>query len=133
MKLPLNVSSITHGDLVVIFGPLGIVKAMHNSNYSTLKKMNQAVTVGHKVKLKFIGTGYKAILNKGQLDINIGFKNPVKLSIPLNIKISLKANGTIIEGFSTNLEALTSYCSRIELLKPARSDIYRGKGITRIM
>jgi ribosomal protein L6P/L9E len=109
-----------------------------------MKQMIKGVTIGFKEKLKFIGVGYKSsisnispttITNKPnvesrqQLDLLLGFNQPQKLVVPTGIEIKLNSNGTVIEAQSSSLSKLKQYLSKIELIKPARKDIYKGKGV----
>jgi len=146
MKLPIDVQAIIDFDnLLYIRGKLGIKKALvtgvkiHNGEIlvndqttkRVIKKMIQGVTVGFKEKLKIIGVGYKAQLNKdkNQLELMLGFKDPIILPIEDGIEIQIKTNGTVIEAKSTSQEKLSQFLSKIVLKRSAIKDVYKGKGV----
>jgi|NOAtaT_6_FD_contig_111_596306_length_774_multi_2_in_0_out_0_1 ribosomal protein L6P/L9E len=145
MKLPSDIKALKINDLLIIKGKLGIKKAyldnidLVNGEIITndlatkriIKKMIQGVTVGFKEKIKLVGVGYKALINQSLL-LHLGFKNPISVPLDSMIDISIKGNGTIIEGKSSSHSKLSQYLSKIEQFKPSYKDIYKGKGVVRI-
>ena len=145
MKLPRDIKALKFNDLLIIKGKLGIKKAyldnidLVNGEILTndlatkriIKKMVQGVTVGFKEKIKLVGVGYKALINQSLL-LHLGFKNPISVPLDNLIDISIKGNGTIIEGKSSSRAKLSQYLSKIEQFKPSYKDIYKGKGVVRI-
>lgn len=143
MKLPKEIQAILVNDILIIKGKLGIKKAhiknlkFENGEIKTkdmatkklIKTMIQGVTVGFKDKIKLVGVGYKAQINDS-LEIHLGYKNPIR--VPLDIQLKVNSTGTIIEGKSSSLTKLSQYLSKIEQIKPAYKDIYKGKGVARI-
>lgn len=144
MNIPTEVQVFKINDELFVKGKLGIKKAkvgfcsINNNTIlvedlatkKTIKKMFQAVTVGFKGKLKFIGVGYKANLSTNALELFLGFKDPILVPFDNNIEVILKANGTIIEAKSTSLEHLTQFLSKIVHFRPSKKDIYKGKGVS---
>ena len=129
INLPLNVHAILLENTLYIKGPLGILKTQFSNDAIDpiiLKKMIKGVTEGFNKRLKLVGVGYKAIVNSS-LEVHLGFNKP--LIFPLDISISSKSNGTIIEWKSKSLSKLTQYMSKIVLVRPASKDIYKGKGV----
>jgi len=144
MKLPKNVEVILEKDnILYIKGKLGIKSVLvtgvkiengelvidDHTTKRVIKKMIQGVTIGYKEKLKIIGIGYKAQLNKNNLELILGYKDPIIIPLEKGISIELKSNGTIIEGKSTSQEKLSKFLSKIVEKRAARKDIYKGKGI----
>lgn len=128
---PAKVKIIQQEGMVYVKGPLGIqkLKLINNSiDQKCIKKMIKGVTEGFSSKIKLVGVGYKAIIKK-ELEIQLGYNQPKKL--PLEVEISTKSNGTIIEGKHKSLEKLSQYMSKIVLIRPAYKDIYKGKGVVR--
>lgn len=129
INLPSNVQALIRENTLYIKGPLGIqcTKIINDEvDKKILKKMIKGVTEGFNKRLKLVGVGYKAIVNSS-LEVHLGFNKP--LIFPLDISISSKSNGTIIEGKSKSLSQLTQYLSKIVLVRPASKDIYKGKGV----
>jgi large subunit ribosomal protein L6 len=129
INLPANVQALVRENMLYIKGPLGIqcTKIINDEvDKKILKKMIKGVTEGFYKKLKLVGVGYKAMVND-TLGVHLGFNQP--LIFPLDISISSKSNGTIIEGKNKSLDKLTQYMSKIVLVRPASKDIYKGKGV----
>jgi large subunit ribosomal protein L6 len=145
MNLPNEVSAKLVENKLYIKGPLGIkyvltkkvqiekdrILVKDPNTERLVKKMIQGVTTGFKLKLKIIGVGYKAQINQltNNLELYLGYKNPIIKPIISDITIIITSNGTIIEGKSTSLERLSQYLSEIIQIRSGEKDVYKGKGV----
>nr|YP_009118089.1 ribosomal protein L6 [Malawimonas californiana]AJF22871.1 ribosomal protein L6 [Malawimonas californiana] len=93
---------------------------------SLIKNMIIGVTKGYIIKLKIIGIGYKASIIKNTLRLKIGYTNPMRIRIPLDVKIKCVRN-TIIYLYSSNLQKIKEFATLVRSYK--KPDPYKGKGI----
>jgi ribosomal protein L6P/L9E len=93
------------------------------------KQMRIGVSSGYKAKVKMRGVGYRAIKKDGIMEIKLGYKEAVKMRIIEGVEVETSVNGTIIKGKATKKGELGDYLGRLEAKRPARKDIYRGKGV----
>lgn len=116
-------------------GPKGVLKARMGKdkvkNEEAEKAMLQGVSRGFKQKMKIKGVGYRVEKKGTRLRLKLGYKNPIEMEEVEGVVVEVLNNGTALEGKSTLKSALAQYMTRIEELRPARKDKYRGKGIVR--
>lgn len=62
------------------------------------KEMVRGVTYGYKEKITIRGVGYRAQQVGNNLELSLGYRNPVQVQIPSTIELKVKGGGTIIEG-----------------------------------
>jgi hypothetical protein len=122
---------------VYITGKLGTKRIVFDASTSPRererleKELIQSVTHGFKEKITLKGVGYRAQIVNNMLELSLGYKTPTVVAIPKDVQLSIKAGGTVIEGFSTSKRGLKQYLSTIVELRPAHKDIYTGKGIVK--
>ena len=56
-------------------------------------------------------------------------KEPKEIKKIEGVEIKISGNGTIIVGKSSKKMELRQYLSKIEMMRPARKDKYKGKGV----
>ena len=102
-------------------------KMIHGMYTSLIINMIKGVTEGYKKEMELIGVGYKADVKDKALILNVGFTNPVRISLPpdINVKVEEKQTKLIITGLDKDRVGL--YASKIRAIKPP--DSYKGKGI----
>lgn len=94
--------------------------------YSLVKGMIEGVSVGFVKKLTLIGVGYRAAMQGSNLELQVGFSNPVKLQIPSGIKVTVDKNVNIaVEGIDKQL--VGQFAADIRSWRPPEP--YKGKGI----
>ena len=103
-------------------------KAMHGLYRALVHNMVVGVTDGFTKTLEMVGTGYKAKAGEGgkQLDIAIGFSQPVIVKAPEGITFETPNDTTIvIKG--ANKQVVGSQAADIRGIRPPEP--YLGKGI----
>lgn len=150
--IPNNVNFNYENDEITFTGKHGYIKhiidksieiKIENNNlfFSTSKKRNNAilgitkvllqnmiigVSIGFEKKLKLVGVGYKAKMQKNYLELNLGFSHIVKYIPKKEISINcITATEIIIFGINKQLVGQTA--AEIRLLRPPEP--YKGKGI----
>ena len=132
MIIPTNVKILTINEQLYVKGPLGILKAHSNINNTILKQMIKGVKEGYNYKIKIVGVGYRAVQQNYNLEISIGYNKPVIVPLPMDPKLTITNSGTIINGHSKLKPKVAQFMNSIVLLRPAKKDIYKHKGIEKI-
>lgn len=101
-------------------------RAQHGLTRALIENMVRGVAEGFKRELDIVGVGYRAELKGKQLQISLGFTEPVLFDIPQGIQIQAQGQTRIvITGCDKSLVGETA--ARIRALKPPEP--YQGKGI----
>jgi|SRR5215469_9375902 len=102
------------------------VKALHGLSRSLINNMVVGVTTGFQKILEIHGVGFRAQVQGKNLNLNIGFSNPVVFPIPDGIKITVQENTKIlIDGIDKQLVGQAA--ADIRSYYPPEP--YKGKGI----
>lgn len=105
-------------------------KSLHGLYRSLINNMIVGVTEGFKKELEIIGVGFRATMNNGVLQLNLGYSHPIYFVPPEDIDIEVdtkrkKNNILIISG--TNKERVGQVSAKIRSLRPPEP--YKGKGV----
>ncbi len=101
-------------------------KSMHGLCRSLIANMIEGVSSGFSKKLELVGVGYRATLKGKNLEMQIGYSHPVKVSAPEGITFELPSQTEIIvSGISKEQVGQVAADIR-ECRKP---EPYKGKGI----
>lgn len=92
---------------------------------ATLANMVAGVSKGLEKKLELSGVGYRAQANGSELNLNVGFSHPVKISAPAGITFTVTDNVITVSG--TDKAMIGLIASRIRAVRPPEP--YKGKGI----
>lgn len=90
-----------------------------------IDNMVVGVTSGFEKKLVFEGIGYRAAVDGGVLNMQLGFSHPVKFPPPPGIALRAEKNVITVSGIDKWL--VGDAAARIRSLKPPEP--YKGKGI----
>lgn len=102
------------------------VRSKYGLYRSLLNNMVIGVSGGFSKTLKIIGVGYRVSLKGSDLEIIVGYSNPVSFKKPEGITFEVPDNTTIIvKGIDKQLVGETS--SNIRSIRPPEP--YKGKGI----
>lgn len=97
---------------------VGLIRAL-------VSNMVTGVSKGFEKKLELQGVGYRARVDGKDLVLNVGFANPVKLSPPDGITVTVAENIITVSGI--NKQLIGDYAAKARAIKPP--DPYKGKGI----
>ena len=78
------------------------------------------------ITLILVGVGYRGIIQKNTLILNLGYSHPIKIEIPSEISIEIQKNTTLILK-SCDKQQLGLFASKIR--KWRLPEPYKGKGI----
>ena len=86
----------------------------------------QGVKTGFTRKLEILGVGYRANMEGTNLNLQLGYSHPVKVTPPQGIKIEVEAN-TKITVTGPNKQVVGDVAAEIRGKRPP--EVYKGKGI----
>lgn len=121
---------MTIKDNEVNFEPIGDyndkVRALHGTTRANVSNMVDGVTTGFKKTLKLVGVGYRAQLKGKNLTLNVGYSNPVEMTVPDDLTVEVPDNTTIhINGISK--QAVGDFAASVRSVRSPEP--YKGKGI----
>jgi large subunit ribosomal protein L6 len=105
-------------------------KAMHGLYRSLINNCVEGVSNGYTLKLELVGVGYKAALQDGVLELNLGYSHSIFLGLPSEIKAQAEmpkggSPTVILEGIDKQL--VGQVAAKIRSLR--KVEPYKGKGI----
>lgn len=101
-------------------------RALHGLTRAVISNMVEGVTKGYEKKLEIVGVGYLAAVQKGMLQLRVGFANEVHLPIPAGLTVTCPdQTHVVIKGSDKQLVGQFAAEARA-VRKP---EPYKGKGI----
>ena len=100
-------------------------KAFWGLTRSLIANLIKGVVEGYEKKLEIEGIGYGATLKGDDLELKVGYINPIKVEAPQGVKFSVEKNVISVSGINKELVGQTA--AKIRKIKPAEP--YKGKGI----
>ena len=102
------------------------VSARHGLTRTLVKNMLQGVFAGFEKKLEIRGVGYRAAVDKGKLNMSVGFSHPVVMILPPGITVDVEKQVNLtVKGVDKYL--VGEIAARIRRVKPP--EVYKGTGI----
>jgi large subunit ribosomal protein L6 len=101
-------------------------RALHGLTRSLVSNMVQGVAQRFEKRLQIVGVGFNAILDGGNLNLQVGFANTVRLPIPEIVECELPDITHIIVR-SADKQAVGQFAAEIRHVRPPEP--YKGKGI----
>ncbi len=103
----------------------GTARNIHGLFRSLLSNAIVGVVTPWTKSLELVGVGYRAQTDGKQLELNLGFSHPVKITAPEGITFKVAENKIIVTGVDKYL--VGEEAAKIHKLKPPEP--YKGKGI----
>ena len=109
-------------------------RALHGTMRALLANMVEGVSKGFEKKLEIYGTGYTVKEQSGKLVMQVGYANPIEMTIPKSVKVKIDVAAT--RGDDTPAKfSLTSvdkcvlgrFAADVRKVRPPEP--YKGKGI----
>ncbi len=102
------------------------VKSLHGLTRTLIDNMVKGVTQGFAKELEIVGTGFRAQVNSGKVELYVGFTHAVVFPIPQGITVETpKPTQLIIKGIDKAL--VGQVAARLRATYPPEP--YKGKGI----
>ncbi len=102
-------------------------RARHGLTRALLANMVHGVSEGYEIRLRIIGTGYRAEQQGEYLKLNLGYSHDILVEMPGEVTFELDDRGGMITLRSPNKELIGQVAADIRKLRPPEP--YKGKGI----
>lgn len=105
-------------------------RSLHGLYRSLIDNMVTGVSEGYKKELEIIGVGYRASINGGVLELNLGFSHPIYFVPPdgVDIEVDTKSRkNPVVRVSGVNKELVGQVAAKIRSLRPPEP--YKGKGV----
>ena len=101
-------------------------RALHGTTRALVQNLVIGVSQGYKKDLKMVGVGYRAQLQGQTLVVNAGYSNPVEVTIPNGIEVTVNKN-TDISISGIDKQVVGEFAANIRAIR--KPEPYLGKGI----
>ncbi len=101
-------------------------RALHGLTRALIANMVGGVTKGYERKLEIVGVGYLAAVQKGELQLRVGFANEVHLPIPAGLTVTCPDQTHVsIKGIDKQLVGQFA----ADVRSSRKPEPYKGKGV----
>jgi len=100
-------------------------RSLHGLTRTLIANMIEGVTKGFQKILEISGVGYRALLEKDKLILQVGFSHPVELKIPAGVEVKVEGAKLSLKG--NDKEQVGEMAAKIKKVRPVEP--YKGKGI----
>jgi large subunit ribosomal protein L6 len=103
-----------------------LARALHGLSRAVIQNMVVGVTKGYEKKLEIVGVGYLAAVQKGNLQLRVGYANEVHLPIPQGLNVTCPdQTHVVIKGSDKQL--VGQFAAEVRAVR--KPEPYKGKGI----
>jgi large subunit ribosomal protein L6 len=103
-----------------------VARALHGLTRALVQNMIVGVTKGYEKKLEVVGVGYLAAVQKGELQLRVGFANEVHLPIPKGLTVTCPdQTHIVIKG--ADKQMVGQFAAEARAVR--KPEPYKGKGI----
>jgi len=127
-QVPLRMTIEHADDRITVTRPTerGEDRALHGLTRTLVANMVEGVTKGFEKKLEIQGVGYRAALAGTNLELQVGYSHPVKITPRQGIEFEVPApTQVVVKGIDKQLVGQTA----AEIRKVRPPEPYKGKGI----
>jgi large subunit ribosomal protein L6 len=101
-------------------------RALHGLSRAVIQNMVQGVTKGYEKKLEIVGVGYLAAIQKGVLQLRVGFANEVQKPIPVGLTVTCPdQTHIVIKG--SDKQMVGQFAAEVRAVR--KPEPYKGKGV----
>jgi large subunit ribosomal protein L6 len=101
-------------------------RALHGLSRAVLQNMVVGVTKGYERKLEIVGVGYIAAIQKGVLQLRVGFANEIQKPIPAGLTVTCPdQTHVVIKGSDKQL--VGQFAAEVRSVR--KPEPYKGKGV----
>jgi large subunit ribosomal protein L6 len=101
-------------------------RALHGLTRALLRNMIEGVTKGYEKKLEIQGVGYIAAIQKGVLQLRVGYANEIQKPIPQGLEVTCPdQTHVVIKGIDKQL--VGQFAAEVRAVR--KPEPYKGKGI----
>jgi large subunit ribosomal protein L6 len=101
-------------------------RALHGLSRALVQNMVVGVTKGYEKKLEIVGVGYLASLQKGVLQLRVGFANEIHKPVPAGLTVTCPdQTHVVIKGSDKQL--VGQFAAEVRAVR--KPEPYKGKGV----
>jgi large subunit ribosomal protein L6 len=101
-------------------------RALHGLSRAIIQNMMKGVTDGYEKKLEIVGVGYLAAIQKGILQLRVGFANEIQKKIPAGLAVTCPdQTHVVIKGIDKQM--VGQFAAEVRAVR--KPEPYKGKGI----
>lgn len=101
-------------------------RALHGLSRAIIQNMMRGVTEGYEKKLEIVGVGYLAAIQKGVLQLRVGFANEIHKKIPEGLNVTCPdQTHVVIKGIDK--QKVGQFAAEVRAVR--KPEPYKGKGI----
>ncbi len=101
-------------------------RCMMGTVQSVLQNIVTGVSAGFSKRLNLVGVGYRAALQGGNLELQLGFSKPIRFVLPQGVSAQVEGNNQIVLTSHDNV-LLGQTAAKIRAFRPPEP--YQGKGV----
>lgn len=101
-------------------------KALQGLTRAIVNNMVKGVVEPFEKRLEIVGVGFNALLDKGFLQLQVGFANAVRLPVPKNVTVTVPDQTHIVMK-SCDRQAVGQFAAEVRQVRPPEP--YKGKGV----
>jgi len=127
-QVPLRMNIEQEGDTITVTRPTerGPDRALHGLTRTLVANMVEGVTKGFEKRLEIQGVGYRAALAGTNLELQVGYSHPVRITPREGIEFEVPApTQIVVRGIDKQMVGQTA----AEIRKVRPPEPYKGKGI----
>ena len=103
-----------------------VARSLHGLNRAVIQNMVIGVQKGYEKKLEVVGVGYLAAIQKGVLQLRVGFANEVHLPIPADLEVKCPdQTHIVIKG--ADKQRVGQFAAEVRSVR--KPEPYKGKGV----
>lgn len=101
-------------------------RALHGLSRALIQNMVVGVTKGYEKKLEIVGVGYLAAIQKGVLQLRVGFANEIQKPIPAGLTVTCPdQTHVVIKG--SDKQMVGQFAAEVRAVR--KPEPYKGKGV----
>jgi large subunit ribosomal protein L6 len=101
-------------------------RALHGLGRALIQNMVVGVTKGYEKKLEIVGVGYLAAIQKGVLQLRVGFANEIQKPIPAGLTVTCPdQTHVVIKG--SDKQMVGQFAAEVRAVR--KPEPYKGKGV----
>ena len=127
-QVPARMSIVQEGETITVTRPTdrGPDRALHGLTRTLVANMVEGVTNGFEKRLEIQGVGYRAAMSGSNLELQVGYSHPVRITPREGIEFEVPApTQVIVRGIDKQVVGQTA--AEIRMVRPPEP--YKGKGI----
>lgn len=101
-------------------------RSVHGLTRALINNMVEGVTKGYEKRLEIVGVGYLASLQKGVLQLRVGFANELHVPVPQGLTVTCP-DQTHVSIKGTDKQLVGQFAAEVRSMR--KPEPYKGKGI----